>query len=222
MTLVNKISRILCLPSTDERLKFQLRFAYRLSKIEGGKFDDLLNSVCNKVLEKSEVSKIITPEITEFFENELVPISKVAKEYTLHMVSHAHIDMNWMWGYQETVALTVDTVRTVLTLMEEYPDFVYTQPQASVYAILEEYAPELIEKIRMRVKEGRWEASVSGWVEEDKNMVSAESLARHLLYARRYISDLLEIPTEKLDLDFAPDTFGHGCHVPEFLNQGNS
>ena len=51
-------------------------------------------------------------------------------------------------------------------------------------------------------------------------MVSSESLARHLLYARRYISELLEIPVEKLDLDFAPDTFGHGCHVPELLNQG--
>ena len=64
MNLVNKVSKILGFQSTDDRLKAQLRFAHGLSKAEGGKFDDLLNSVCDKVIEKVEISKIITPEIT--------------------------------------------------------------------------------------------------------------------------------------------------------------
>lgn len=220
MTLVNKISRILCLPSTDERLKFQLRFAYRLSKIEGGKFDDLLNSVCNKVLEKSEVSKIITPEITEFFENELVPISKVAKEYTLHMVSHAHIDMNWMWGYQETVNITLDTFRTMLRLMEEYPDFTFSQSQASTYEICEKHDPELFDAIVKRVKEGRWEVSASTWTEGDKNLPSGESLVRHNLYTKQYMKDKFGLNSEELCIDFEPDTFGHSAFIPEICEKG--
>lgn len=203
-----------------QRIIEELSYMLELSRVRNGEMSELLLSGVQLLQSRVAVDQAVTPATVHEVEDLLAALSVEAKSLSVICTANAHIDMNWMWGYQETVALTVDTVRTVLTLMEEYPDFVYTQPQASVYAILEEYAPELIEKIRMRVKEGRWEASVSGWVEEDKNMVSAESLARHLLYARRYISDLLEVPTEKLDLDFAPDTFGHGCHIPEFLNQG--
>ncbi len=220
MTLVNKISRILCFPSTDERLKFQLRFAYRLSKIEGGKFDDLLNSVCDKVLEKLEVSKIIAPEITEFFENELAPISKAAKEYTLHMVSHAHIGMYWMWGYQETVNITLNTFRTMLRLMEEYPEFTFSQSQASTYEICEKHDPELFDAIVKRVKEGRWEVSASTWTEADKNLPSGESLIRHNLYTKQYMKEKFGLNSEDLCIDFEPDTFGHSAFVPEILNKG--
>ena len=38
-----------------------------------------------------------------------------------------HIDMNWMWGYQETAAVTVDTFRTMLDLMNEYPEYKFSQ-----------------------------------------------------------------------------------------------
>lgn len=203
-----------------QRIIEELSYMLELSRVRNGELDALLISGVQLLRSRVAVDQAVTPATVHEIEDMLADLSAEAKSLAVICTANAHIDMNWMWGYQETVALTVDTVRTVLTLMEEYPDFVYTQPQASVYAILEEYAPELIETIRMRVKEGRWEASVSGWVEEDKNMVSSESLARHLLYARRYISELLEIPVEKLDLDFAPDTFGHGCHVPELLNQG--
>jgi alpha-mannosidase len=34
-------------------------------------------------------------------------------------VGHAHIDMNWMWGYDETASITLDTFRTMLDLMNE-------------------------------------------------------------------------------------------------------
>ena len=32
-------------------------------------------------------------------------------------VAHAHIDMNWMWRWDETVAITLDTFRTMLDLI---------------------------------------------------------------------------------------------------------
>lgn len=203
-----------------QRIVEELSYMLELSRVREGVMDKKILAGIQLLQSRVAEDQAITKATVHEVEAELADLSAEAKSLSVICTANSHIDMNWMWGYQETVALTVDTIRTVLTLMDEYPDFVYTQPQASVYAILEEYAPELLEKIRVRVKEGRWEASVSGWVEGDKNLVSAESLARHLLYARRYVSDLLEIPAEKLDLDFAPDTFGHGCHVPELLNQG--
>ena len=50
--------------------------------------------------------------------------------------------MNWMWGWQETVAVTLSTFRTILNLMGEYPEYTFSQSQASVYKIVEEFDPD--------------------------------------------------------------------------------
>ena len=101
---------------------------------------------------------------------------------------------------------------------EGIPDFTFAQSQASTYEIIE-YAPEMLGEIRGRVREGRWEVSASTWVETDKNMPNGESLARHILYTKRYLSRL-DIPAESLELDFEPDTFGHNITVPEICAGG--
>jgi alpha-mannosidase len=128
--------------------------------------------------------------------------------------------MNWMWGWHETVLLTLETFRTVLRLLEEYPSCTFSQSQASVYEIVENYEPAMLEQIRKLVAEGRWEITASQWVEGDKNLPGGESLMRHLLYTRRYLSELLDIPLSSIDIDFEPDTFGHNANMPEILSQG--
>ena len=153
-------------------------------------------------------------------EETLAPIARVAKRYTIHCVGHAHIDMNWMWSWPETVAVTNDTFATVLRLMDEYPNFSFSQSQASVYAILEKYNPELLEQIRRRVNEGRWEVAASHWVEGDKNMAGGEALCRHLLYTRRYMQKLFGLKPEDVPIDWSPDTFGHAATVPTYLARG--
>ena len=150
----------------------------------------------------------------------LAPVGKIAKTYTIHCVGHAHIDMNWMWSWPETVAVTNDTFITVLKLMDEFPEFRFTQSQASVYAIIKEYNPELYEQIKERVREGRWEIAASHWVEGDKNLVSGESLARHLLYTRRFIKDEFGLAPEDIPLEWEPDTFGHAWTIPAIASRG--
>lgn len=78
----------------------------------------------------------------------------------------------------------------------------------------------MIPEIRRRVKEGRWELTASAWVEPDKNMISAESMARHILYTKTYLAGLFSIDPDELQIDFEPDTFGHSENVPEILAQG--
>ncbi|MGB2821115.1 MAG: hypothetical protein WBF17_09050, partial [Phycisphaerae bacterium] len=150
----------------------------------------------------------------------LAPVGKLAKTYTVHCVGHAHIDMNWMWSWPETVAVTNDTFLTVLKLMEEFPDFCFTQSQASVYAIAKEYLPEVFERIRRRVAEGRWEIAAVHWVEGDKNLASGESLARHMLYTRRFMAESFGLAPEDLPLDWEPDTFGHAATIPTIVSRG--
>ncbi|NLA58017.1 MAG: alpha-mannosidase [Firmicutes bacterium] len=203
-----------------ERIIAQLEYGYQLSKVDGNAYDDLLASVVDYLLTQQKEAGTITRAAAEEAENRLRELSQRAKSYRLICVAHAHIDMNWMWRWDETVAITLDTFRTMLDLMEEYPGFRFSQSQASVYKIVEDYAPHMLEEIKRRVKEGRWEVTASTWVEADKNMPNGESLARHILYTKRYLSQLLDIEPEYLDFDFEPDTFGHSPNVPEILAAG--
>lgn len=150
----------------------------------------------------------------------LLPLSPIAKSYVVHCVGHGHIDMNWRWNWPETVSITIDTLRTVLRLMEEYPAFTYSQSQASIYTIVEEHDPDMLKQIAQRVREGRWEVTASHWVENDKNLVSGESLCRHLLYTRRYMQELFGLSPEDVPIDWSPDTFGHAATVPTYLSRG--
>lgn len=153
-------------------------------------------------------------------ESALAGLGERIKKMTVLAVSHAHIDMNWMWRYDETVAVTLSTFRTILDLMQEYPEFTFSQSQASVYRIVEKYDPDMLDEIRQRVAQGRWELAVSSWVETDKNMPSGENLCRHILYAKAYMNELFGVNCDDLNLDFEPDTFGHNANVPQILNAG--
>lgn len=204
-----------------DRIVSQLNYAANLSRALDGKYaeevKDAILWLCDAVHADGEV---ITKATALQAEQMLLPLSVDAKAIRVHSVAHAHIDMNWMWGYQETVAVTVDTFRTVLNLMKEYPALTFGQSQASTYEIIETYAPYMLDEIKQRIREGRWEVTASTWVETDKNMPSGESLARHLLYTRRYLSELLELDPASFDFDFEPDTFGHNISVPEICAAG--
>ena len=153
-------------------------------------------------------------------EDILAPLSGPAKAYTVFCAGHAHIDMNWQWGWPETVAVTLDTFRTMLTLLEEFPEFHFSQSQASCYAIVEKYEPAMMEKIRKFVKEGRWEVTASHWVENDPNIAGAEPLVQHLLQTRAYMQKLFGLKPEDVAINFAPDSFGHAATTPTYLSQG--
>lgn len=143
-----------------------------------------------------------------------------AKQYHVTCAAHAHIDMNWMWGMPETVGVVIDTFQTMLNLLEEYPDFIFSQSQASTYEIIEKYAPSMLSEIRKRVQEGRWEVTASSWVEADKNLTGTEAMIRHILYTKEYLKGLLGIDPDSIQVDFEPDTFGHSRYVPEILSHG--
>ncbi len=203
-----------------ERIASQLHYAYRLSLVDGGRYHQLIDSVLQFLFNEQAQTGTITAHAGQEAESMLSELQARAKTYRMICVAHAHIDMNWMWRWDETVAITLDTFRTMLDLMEEYPEFTFSQSQASVYKIVEDFGQQMLEEIKARVQEGRWEVTASTWVEADKNMPSGESMARHILYTKRYLSQLLDIEPNALNLDFEPDTFGHSVNVPEVLAQG--
>ncbi|MDR2688120.1 MAG: glycosyl hydrolase-related protein [Oscillospiraceae bacterium] len=202
------------------RIETQLRYLREVSAANDGSLDGLLDELAARLARILEAEGAVTKQAALELERAMQPASALCKAVTVSCVAHAHIDMNWMWRYDETAMLTVDTFRTMLRLMEEYPAFTFAQSQASVYKIVEECAPEMLPEIRRRVREGRWEVTASHWVEADKNMPSGESLTRHLLYTKRYLKELLGLDDSQFEIDYEPDTFGHGANVPEILASG--
>ena len=206
------------------RILSEIEFAIRLSGISDNKYDKSIEETIDLLQNKINISGVITYNDCEEAENILVNtegLTKAAKEYELILAAHAHIDMNWQWGWSETVAVTLATFRTMLKFMDEYPEFCFSQSQASVYKIVEEYDPEMMEVIKKRIKEGRWEITAAAWVETDKNMPNTESLLNHINYTKKYLKEKWGIDPGLLQVDCSPDTFGHSANLPEINSYGN-
>ena len=199
-----------------QRLYYELRYARRVSEAQNGKHDALVLSALEKVSSLLSAEGSITDKRVKEIEKLLSPMQEDCKKYKLMLCGHAHIDMNWMWRYDETVQITLDTFRTVLNLMKEFPKFTFSQSQTSVYAICEEFDPDMFAEIKKRIKEGRWEVTASTYVEADRNMANAESVVRQQLYSREFFEKRGITPSV---IDFEPDTFGHNQNVPELLTQ---
>ncbi len=180
----------------------------------------ILEQTIDELYDSFTYHHALTDEACQYAEQHLLIFSERAKHYRFHHVAHAHIDMDWMWGLHETVDVVLGTFRTMLDLMDEYPDFTFSQSQCAVYRMTEFYDPALFRRLKQRVQEGRFEFAGSTFVELDKNMPNLESMARHILYTKRYLNEKFGIPFEDVNLDFHPDTFGHSGSIPEIFRAG--
>ncbi len=132
------------------------------------------------------------------------------------MVGQSHIDLAWLWPVRETVRKTSRTFSTMCTLLEQYPEFVYTQSQPQLFAYVKDHYPELYAKIKRYVAEGRWELVGGMWIEPDLNIPSGESLARQLLYGQRFYREEFQ---QTSSIEWLPDTFGYAASLPQLLRQ---
>jgi alpha-mannosidase len=139
--------------------------------------------------------------------------------HTLTAVGHAHIDSAWLWPLRETVRKVARTFSNVLDLMRTEDDFVFAASSAQQYAWMKEHYPELFERMRVAVAEGRF-APVGGmWVESDTNMPGSESLARQFIEGKRFF--LEEFGVEPLEV-WLPDSFGYSAALPQIIAAAGS
>ena len=205
-----------------DRFYHEIHFARRLLEAKPEKkseWQPLIDKAMDYVESEVKNRPLDIKSIVEEAEKTLSPMGKVAKEYTIYCVGHAHIDMNWMWTWPETVSVTNDTFSTVDKLMDEFPEFKFSQSQASTYLATKEYLPELYERVKKRIKEGRWEITANTWVECDKNMANGEILCRHLLYTKRFVEEEFGVPLDSIKIEWEPDLFGHAHTVPGILTR---
>ncbi len=131
---------------------------------------------------------------------------------------HAHIDVAWLWTLAQTRRKSGRTFHNVMRLMEQFPDYHFTQSQPQLYAYLEQDYPELHQAIKQRVAEGRWEPIGGMWVEADCNLSGAESLARQFLLGRTYFREQFG-PDAESPVLWLPDVFGYAWALPQLIKQ---
>lgn len=129
-------------------------------------------------------------------------------------VGTSHIDLAWLWEIGQTKHKTVRTMATQLRLLRQFPQWTFMQSTPQVYEWLRLHAPDLFDGVLQAIKSGRWEADGAMWCEADTNVPSGESLARQLLYGKRYFRDVLGVDSRVLWL---PDVFGYSAALPQLL-----
>ena len=137
-----------------------------------------------------------------------------SKKDTIHIVGHAHMDMNWLWTYSETMKMCNDNLRQTVAFMEEFPDFTFIQSQASVYNFVEKVDPPLFKLVQKYVKEGRLELAGGMWTEGDGNLSSGEAITRSFLLGQRYFQSRFG---KMANIGWLPDNFGHVSQLPQML-----
>ena len=212
--LLNKEKERLYSQALGRRIYTEVVYLYEVAKTQGTVSDELFNAVIEKL-----AAEPLTLEVVESCEKLLAPLKAYDTLKEVLYVAHSHIDMNWMWGYDETVAITLATFRTTLDMMKEYP-FTFGQSQASCYKIVEQYDPDMLEEIRQRIKEGRWEVTATSWVETDRNMPAQETHIRQLYFTKKYLTNLFGLEDNAFRLSYEPDTFGHNAFSPDVLSAG--
>lgn len=135
---------------------------------------------------------------------------------TIHAVGHAHIDTAWLWRLDHTRRKCVRTFTTAVSLMERYPEYVFTCSQPQQYAYIESDSPALFERIRGAVKKGQWEPVGGMWVEADCNVSSGESLVRQFVYGLRYFEKAFGRHPKVVWL---PDVFGYSAAFPQIMRK---
>jgi alpha-mannosidase len=136
--------------------------------------------------------------------------------HTVSIVGHAHLDTAWLWPLRETIRKCARTFSTVLALMDRYPEYRFVVSQAQHLAWMRDLYPDLWERMKVRIAEGRLEPTGSMWVESDCNIPSGESLVRQIFYGKRFY--LEELGIETVDV-WLPDVFGYSAALPQIMQQ---
>lgn len=131
-------------------------------------------------------------------------------------IGHTHIDVAWLWRLKNTKEKCARSFSTVLRLMEQYPEYTFLQTQPQLYEYIKEDYPEMFEKIKAKVQEGKWEADGGMWVEADCNLTSGESLTRQILVGGKFFREELG---QEIKYLWLPDVFGYSWALPQILKK---
>ncbi|MDR2371175.1 MAG: hypothetical protein LBD71_06820 [Treponema sp.] len=134
----------------------------------------------------------------------------------IHLIGNAHIDIFWLWPWEEGFQEIRATFASALDRIREHDGFVFTSACAYYYSLVETTDVDLFDRIREAVRAGRWRIVGGWWLQPDCNAPSGESFARHGLYGQRYFKEKFGITAKA---GYNVDSFGHNGNLPQLLKK---
>jgi alpha-mannosidase len=131
-----------------------------------------------------------------------------------HLIANAHLDPVWLWDWRDGMTEGIITCRTMLDLMDEFPDFTFVRGEAAIYRHIEQHDPPTFARIARRVAEGRWDVVGGTWIQPDTNLPATETFVRHYHTGQRYFAERFGRPVR---VAWAADSFGHAAGLPDVM-----
>lgn len=139
-----------------------------------------------------------------------------AHDLDVVLTGHAHIDLVWCWPERVGVFKAIHSFANALHLMDRYPEFRFGYSQPASYRAVGEHCPQLLERVKERIAEGRWEATGALEVESDTQLSCGESLTRSVELGQ---AGFRELRGEPSTVAWLPDCFGFTGCLPQILRQ---
>ena len=137
-----------------------------------------------------------------------------APEYTVF--GQSHLDLAWLWPVEETMRKTARTYSNQLALMEEYEDYHFLLCEPPILEWLKELYPGVYDRVREKIREGKFYPEGALWVESDTNIPSGESLIRQFVRGKRWFREELGVDSK---MAWMPDTFGFSAALPQIMQK---
>ena len=182
-----------------------------------------LANALNETVNRIDLREVYSPEFyasveeaTRYAEQAIYTELAGNDDVIATCIGHTHIDVAWLWTVAQTREKAARSFATVLKLMDEYPEYKFMSSQPQLYAFVKERYPEMFERIKQRVAEGRWEVEGGMWLEADCNLISGESMVRQFLHGKKFFKDEFGKDNRILWL---PDVFGYSAALPQIMHK---
>ena len=147
-------------------------------------------------------------------QTDLAPIAAITRKYDVYYIGHAHIDMNWLWPWPETIDVCQRTWDSAMNLMDEFSEFCFVQSQPGAYVPIKANFPGEFARIKSKADLGQWDPVGGLWNESDTDIPSGEGLARSFMLGQQFFKSNFG---KYAVTGWLPDSFGHSWQMPQIM-----
>ncbi|HMF34514.1 MAG TPA: hypothetical protein VKK79_24035, partial [Candidatus Lokiarchaeia archaeon] len=155
-----------------------------------------------------------TRERYEKYRN-ILSMSGDPDQFQVHMVGESHIDIAWLWRFEQTRKKGAKTLQKAIYHARRFPgSFCFALSEPILLQWIKEDDPDLFAQVQETVKSGAIELVGGAYVEPDCMMPAGEAFIRHRLYGMRfYQTHFGQLP----EVEWFLDSFGYNWGLPQIL-----
>lgn len=138
------------------------------------------------------------------------------KKASYHVVAVNHLDLGFVKRKEEQAELLEIWVERMISVLERFPELKFAIEQAYHYKGLEQRRPDLFQKVKDLIAQGRVEMMGAMVSTMDTNFTNGESFVRNQSLGLRWTKEHLGTSPKAAWLI---DTFGINAQIPQLLTQ---